>query len=158
MNKIDIQKNLNEGMDIEGVIKKFIKQVFNSNENLTIDEQTRLDRNLARVDIRCRSIDPRVNVFTVYMVCAQSQIDKLLDFDKEYVHYRKNVREFPSNIGKIKSLIYNIEYDENDSWFYTIQFRVIKAFSEAHLIKDILIAEDDLVYANDRLNYLNVIF
>ena len=133
-------------------------------DNPTNEIQSKINYRLS-MKIKNRTIDPRCDTKTVYAICTQKEIDKLIDFDSDYVTYSRYIRNItvPQNKLPINSVIYDIEYNEKvgyEGWFSPhITFRILRYNGDlTRHIQDILIAEDDLEFANERLRYANVTF
>ena len=77
MNKLDLEKHLNEGLKFEQIIHKFLSQILDENR-------------LKLVEIKEKSHLPMPDV-TIYafMTCTQSEINNLISFSKDYVSYKK---------------------------------------------------------------------
>ncbi len=70
MNKLDLEKHLNEGLNFEQIIDKFLSQILDENR-------------LKLVEIKEKSHLPMPDVtICAFMTCTQSEINKLIFFQK----------------------------------------------------------------------------
>lgn len=153
MNKIDLGKHLNNGLNFERIIHKFLSQILDENR-------------LKLVEIKEKSHLPMPDI-TVYafMTCTQSEINKLISFPQEYVSYRKYYKTIDGFRTHKKFEIYNIEYheyEEDDFFQKEIQFIVIKKsyndFASSECAKRILVAEDNLNDAKHAIDNIGVMY
>ena len=151
MNKLDLEKHLNEGLNFEQIIDKFLSQILDENR-------------LKLVEIKEKSHLPMPDVtICAFMTCTQSEINKLTFFSKDYVSYKKYYKTIDGFRTHNKFEIYNVEYHEyaEDSFFQNhIQFIIIKTannFAHSECAKRILVAEDNLndaKHAIDNIGFL----
>ena len=153
MDKMNLKKHLNNGLNFEQIIHKFLSQILDEHrvKSIEIKEIMKLPT-------------PDVTVY-VFMVCTQSEINKLISFPSEYVSYKKYYKTIDGFITHKKFEIYNIEYheyEEDDFFQNEIQFIVIKKiyndFASSECAKRILIAEDNLNDAKRAMDNIGVLF
>ena len=153
MDKMDLKKNLNNGLNFEQIIHKFLSQILDEHrvKSIEIKEKMKLPT-------------PDVTVY-VFMVCTQSEINKLISFSSEYVSYKKYYKSIDGFRTHKRFEIYNIEYheyEEDDFFQNEIQFIVIKKlyndFASSECAKRILIAEDNLNDAKRAMDNIGVLF
>lgn len=161
MEKINFEAGLREGFSELEIIKNFFSQIFIDN-NKKDDEFSKrsIQYRLDRIIFKVRSIDPRGKNIYVYAVCSKDEINKLISFDKDYVSFVKEVKEVDGlrEHGKMKFNTYKITYNEN-LYRKTITFIIVQnnMQGEKQFI-DVLVAEDDLYYAKERLDHYDAIF
>ena len=153
MDKMNLKKHLNNGLNFEQIIHKFLSQILDEHrvKSIEIKEKMKLPT-------------PAVTVY-VFMVCTQSEINKLISFPSEYVSYVKYYKTIDGFRTHKKFEIYNIEYheyEEDDFFQNEIQFIVIKKlyndFASSECAKRILIAEDNLNDAKRAMDNIGVLF
>ena len=145
MNKFGFKENLDKGISPEEIIKTFFAQICDDGSNTLLNS-------LIIKKIDCLPLS-NAN-YKIYAVCTQSEIDKLISFDSDYMYYNKLVKTIKPSI---KCVIYNITYSE--SWgevFGTIvDCTVIKKTPASMQVRNVIIAEDELVLAQQALNNIN---
>ena len=153
MDKMNLKKHLNNGLNFEQIIHKFLSQILDEHrvKSIEIKEKMKLPT-------------PDVTVY-VFMVCTQSEINKLISFPSGYVSYKKYYKTIDGFRTHKKFEIYNIEYheyEEDDFFQNEIQFIVIKKlyndFASSECAKSILIAEDNLNDAKRAMDNIGVLF
>lgn len=153
MNKIDLEKHLNNGLNFEQIIHKFLSQILDEHRLKLVEFKEKIHLPM-----------PDVTIYA-FMTCTQSEINKLISFPQEYVSYRKYYKTIDGFRTHNKFEIYNIEYreyEEGDFFQNEIHFIVIKKayndFARSECAKRILIAEDNLKDAKHAIDDIYVTY
>ena len=153
MERINLQKNSDAGLNNKEIIHKFLSQFLDKNDlaMVVVEESTKLP-------------SPGVSI-CVFMACTQIEINKLISFPKEYVSYKKYYKAIDGFSTHNKFEIYNIEYFDNDENVFfknDIKFIVIKKspkdFAYSECAKRILVAEYNLNKAKYAIDNIGKMF
>ena len=170
MNKINLEEKQKAGLSIEEIIKEFFAEMVKirteelyknakSPEEIKMKQES-IDHAVKyacdSLVIRNNCIDPRISNIYVYAVCNKEEIELLTSFDSDYVTVTKKTKK----IGKLKRHkpvkfdVYNISYNEN-AYRTFINFIVVDDTQRgADCALDIIVAEEDIRVARERLPYV----
>ena len=168
MNRINLEQKLKAGLSIEEIIKEIFSEMIRIrydelHKDSTIPDEMKqetlnfaIKRMCDSLVIRNYCVDPRISNIYVYAVCSKREIEILTSFDKDYVTVTKETKK----IGKLKKHkpvkfeVYNICYNESN-YRTLINFTIIEeSQSGANCVLDIIVAENDIRVARERLPYV----
>ena len=127
MDKFNFKENFDKGLSSEEIIKMFFNQICDKGSNSLLNS-------LIIKEISCLPL-PNTN-YMIYAVCSQSEINRMISFDEDYVYYEKTFRKINTSC---KCQIYNIRYKETWGEIFgtLIECVIIKASPNALQIRNV---------------------
>lgn len=137
MDKLNFKDNLDKGLSAEEIIKNFFAQACDDISNNILNSMV----------VKERSFLPLPNTnYDVYAVASQNEIDKLILFKDDGFYYEKQIKKMTNSLS---CQIYNISISEfwGEIFGTMINCTIVKKSSVALFVRDIIIAEDELRFA-----------
>ena len=171
MEKINLREKLQDGGDPIEIIKRFLLQLdeeyIEQLKKMNLTEEIKkewidnaVQRCMDSYVVKMRCIDPRVIILYGYAICSEENINKLISFEEEYVTYKKKIKKIKKLRSRksMKFEVWEICYKEQWGAYDDVVLKIVKNDEGGYHVKDILVAEDDLYFAKEMLNYIGVIF